>query len=716
MSRNPFKKDATVPVVGAGKKLAITLTNDKAAILQRATQHQDINFELVSLDVLNRTRTKNFERSFWFVAEKSPHYKFLTKQLLYGAQLDLGNRLVAFQTHQDCYYGIEEFIDFLNSLDPPNHKKIGTIADLDFQTTRNFVAYYLQKFPGRTVNRKRYGRVKAVVNMLKRTLSQNASVGENLVWAQAPATVETPSESYSDEVFNQLIDASITDIKFVMKMMSEYSGKLEFTKSTLANVNFKVTTSGMVSGATRDESNLLCSALTSRVHPDWPFFVSFSEASDLFSSEWLGKQKGKAGDVENRYIYRLITRMRITTTIRHHRSGEMRSIDLEVGKLAYFCQFFFTVQTLFPFILFVQLNTGWNLEAVLSLTDDLDSHLGEDLVDPDQYVLIYGTKWRTEAVLHCRSNKVHPYSVYNILKFVQRQLKKFKDSEHYRTGSLWQGVLYKNLWNKFGKIVITIDASTYGAESRNFLERHGIFLNTEAKRPGIESRRVRTTWETKRREQGLPLETVSEMMGHNSIDITSIHYDRDAGSTSLYHRRLRKLQTDWDDDFRNYGVRLSESVTLDQLRSSIGTNAQEKTVATVASEIGTFYEPSVIHLLSPEGQTYIAACIDSKSPTWPEANRFVPIGGKCSYFNRCCMCNQAVIFKESLPYIARRISDLIGLQTRINSIEWSRNYGEEASAWGQILNRWAPKSDVDDAKLCGMSEEYALPLTMRGVQ
>ena len=38
------------------------------------------------------------------------------------------------------------------------------------------------------------------------------------------------------------------------------------------------------------------------------------------------------------------------------------------------------------------------------------------------------------------------------------------------------------------------------------------------------------------------------------------------------------------------------------------------------------------------------------------------------------------------------------------------------SAWQQVLNRWNPKSDVDDAKLCAASVEYALPLTMRGGQ
>ncbi len=628
MSRNPFKKNTLFLDAGNETRLVATLSNDKAAILQRATQRREFNFALVSLDVLNRTRTKNFERSFASIVAKHPHHEFLTKQLLHGAQLDLGNRLVSFQTHQDCYYGIEEFIGFLNYLYQPNHKNIRCVADIDFQTTRNFVAYLLQIFPGRTVNRKRYGRVKVVVNTLKRKIEKNPSIGDGMEWSQAPAQVGMPSESYSDEVFNQLIEASIKDIKFTMKMMNEYPENLEMAKGKISSLTIQVTREGMVSGATRDESNFLCSALISHAYPDWPLFTPFSDASHLFSDEWRREQNGKIDDKDERYIYRLITRMRIMTTVQHHCSGETRPIALEVGKLAYFCYFFFTIQSLFPFILFVQINTGWNLEAVLSLTDDLDSHLGEDLVDPDQYVLIYGTKWRTEAVLYCRSSKVHPYSVYNILRFVQQQIIKFKDSEHYHAGNLWQGILYKNLWNKLGKIVVTVDGSTYASESRNFLERHGISLKTKAKRPGIESRRVRTTWETKRREQGLPLETISEMMGHKGVDVTSAHYDSDAGSISIHHKKLRRLQTNWDDDFRNYGVRLSKSITLDQLRGAIGTNSQYATIAKAAKEIGAVDDIAVIHLLSPEGQTYIAACLDSKSPTWPEAARFVSVDAK----------------------------------------------------------------------------------------
>jgi hypothetical protein len=716
VSRDPFSKKTKSVSRKSDATLSATLSNDQSAILARSAQRQEINFSTVPLEVRNQTRTKTFETSFSSLVGTHSHHEFLTKQLLHGAQLDIGDRIVSFQTHQECYYGIEEFITFLNSADQPNHKQIACVADIDFQTTRNFSAYFLQTYPGRSVNRKRYGRCKAAISVLKRKLGENASVGKTIEWAQSPSSNDTPTESYSDEVFNQLIEASLTDIKFVMKMMTEYPEKLTAAKRTIKELAIRVNPHGLIAGVTPEESNLLCSALTSNAYPDWPLFMPFADAGHLLSVEWRRSQNGKTSVIDERYVFRTVTRMRLMHSVRYHHTGETQLFALEVGKLAYFAQFFFTVQTLFPFILYVQLNTGWNLESVLSLTDDLDSHLGEDLVDPDQYVLIYGTKWRTESVVHCRSNKHHPYSVFNVLRFIQQKILKFKASEHYRSGRLWQGILSINLWNRVKKIVTAIDSSAFSCESRNFLERHGISISANAERPAIESRRLRTTWETKRREQGLPLETITEMMGHSDVDITSIHYDRDAGSASLYNKKLRRLQNGWDDDFRNYGVRLSVSTTLEELRGAIGTACQESTVGKAAREIGVDGERAVVHLLSPEGQTYITACLDSKSPTWPDAERFVSPGGKCSYFNRCCMCSQAVIFKESLPYIVRRISDLTGLKTKINSVEWSGNYGEETSAWEQILNRWTPNSDVDEAKICAVSPKYVLPLTMRGAQ
>lgn len=78
------------------------------------------------------------------------------------------------------------------------------------------------------------------------------------------------------------------------------------------------------------------------------------------------------------------------------------------------------------------------------------------------------------------------------------------------------------------------------------------------------------------------------------------------------------------------------------------------------------------------------------------------------------MCRQAVIFREALPFIARRVDDLIRLKSRLNVIEWTSNYGDELAAWEQILNQWNPQEQVLDAKVLAKNDVYALPLTMRG--
>lgn len=711
MPTNPFSKKASNRAVINKAPLAATLPNDEATLKERAERRHDIDFDPVCLEVGNQTKTKYFKRSFVSLVLKHSHHEFLIKQLLQAAAMDIGNRIVARSTHAVCYQAIEEFIDCLNSQGQPHHKSIRYIADIDFQTTRNFVAYLLQSHPGRTLNRKVYGRLRSIVNILQRKYEKNQYVGKEIVWALAPAHNDKPAESYSDDTFNKIVEACFTDVKFIIKMMNAYTDQIRIRKEANPSPVFQVQKGGEIVGMSRDETNLLCSALVSLNFPRWPLYESFTDASYRFSLKQY--QSSEPDDKNNRNLYRVLMRMRLVELIGSQSSGERQTVNMEVGQLAYFCQFFFTFQTIFPLILFVQINTGWNMEAVLNLTDDLQSHLEEDLIDPDQYVLIYSTKMRTKEVLHCRSNKVHPYSVYNILNFVQRITAKFKDSPYYCTGYLWQALLSKNLWNKLGKIVVPVDNAGLTYASRAFVKRHGINIQNNTKSPAIESKRIRTTFETKRKEQGLPIESISEMMGHEKVETTEIHYDRDSGSTNLRNKKLRQLQTGWDNDFRNYGVRLSLSTSLAQLRHAIATSPAPGAISKVAAQLG-LRKNDIVHLLSPSGQTYIAACLDAKSPSWPEVARFVSPGEKCSYFNRCCMCKQAVLFKESLPYVARRVFDLDGLKKRINSFEWSNNYGAESAAWEQILDNWHPNSDVDEAKRNAMDPQYSLPLTMRG--
>lgn len=712
MPANPFSRKADRNRPSSPLPRAAIIPNDDASLRARAEKRKQFDFASVPLTVRNQTSAgRYFEASFSKLVSRYPQHEVMIKQLLHGAHLDLGRRIVSYQTHQDCYYSIEEFVDFLNNSFQSKIKAVLTVADIDFQATRNFSAYYLEHYPGRTANRKRFGRLRTVVNRLKKKYESDSTVGIALTWAQSPASSDVPSESYSDDVFNQLVGACLTDIKFIINMMNQYPGDLYSMQESLATAEPHSVDKRIIKNELGKYN--LTSAIVANARPSWPFYDSLDDAMLWCSTEW------RNGLDENnkhlRSVYGRLISSRVPQEIKCNRTGQLKIIDLEVGKLAYLCQFFFTIKTLFPFLLFVQINTGWNLEVVLSLTTDLDSHLGEDLIDPEQYVLIYGTKKRSQNILYCRSNKVHPYSVYNILRFVADQLGKFEGSPHLNKGSLWQGVVSKNLWGKFGRVVAPIDLQNYSEASRSFVRRHGIQLDSRAKAPGIESRRLRTTWETKRREQGLDLGSLSPMMGHSSVDLTAAHYDSDAGATNLMNKKLRKLQNTWDNDFRNYGVRLSLSTTLAQLRSAISSSSEKGVLSKVSAEL-RIEEKEIITLLAPEGQTYIAACLDSKRPNWPLSERFISNGEKCVYFNRCCMCKQAVIFRESLPYVVRRVSDLENLKVQITTIEWSANYAEESAAWESILEQWRPEKDVHEAKAFSSREEYALPLTMRGIR
>lgn len=710
-NKNPFGKPARQSFPGKSTEI-LALANDENSLIQRATERRSFDFESVPLDVLNQTKSNVFARSFQPLSTQYPHHTFLIKQLLQGAHLDIGRRLVAYQTHQECYYGITEFIESLNHIGLQQSKHLSCIADINFQTTSNFKAFLLQRFPNRTANRKRYGRVKSVVSKLQAKYAAESSVGIAIAWAQAPRMNETPSETYSNAVFNRLVEASFTEIKSIMKMMESYKQAQANSCLETENVRYAVTKSRVFAGYSMTETVEIVSALTRRYFPAWPFYMDFAAANHLFTREW--ELELPTGDYQNRVLCRAMRGISIVRTLKNQSTGDFFDDQLHVGQMAYISQSFFTFRTIYPFILFIQINTGWNLEVIMSLSDNLNDHIGEDLIDPDQYVLIYGAKWRTEDVVRCRSNKRDPYSVYSLLRFIENVLSPFKQSPHYVKGYLLQAVSTKNLWKRNKRIISEMNSPSIAEESSRFLKRHGIQISSEAAKPSVEARRIRTTWETKRREQGLPLETVSPMMGHSDFATTLVHYDSDPGSSELRNKKLRHLQTQWTSDFSNYGVKLATDESLKDLRQAIlnGKKAKSNIKCFGGTEIRD--EEKIVHMLSAAGQTYIVACLDAMQPTWPSSGSFVERGSKCTYFNRCCMCEQAVIFKESLPYVARRISDLEGLKSRITAPEWAANYADEIEAWESILTRWNPPSDVFDAVANSKLPQYSLPLTMRG--
>ena len=74
-----------------------------------------------------------------------------------------------------------------------------------------------------------------------------------------------------------------------------------------------------------------------------------------------------------------------------------------------------------------------------------------------------------------------------------------------------------------------------------------------------------------------------------------------------------------------------------------------------------------------------------------------------------------MIFKEALPFIARRISDLDGLRERLNPLEWEKSYRAEYLGWKGVIDGWGDPIELAEAIDQSKHHCYALPLTMIGL-
>lgn len=739
-------------------------------VLQRKKDKKKVDIDSQSLIVSNQARGKKYHNDLTPLAEKYPNSLGVLRQLLLGAELHVAKRIVSYQTHQDSYLSIIEFIEFLNS-DEPINKRVASIGDIDGQTCLHFRAYLIRLHPGRTTNRKRYGAMRSIVGKLKKVYKGEAWVGAIFKWPRGPEHNETPTESYTSDVHNSLIDSCLQEISLLMKWMTQgqaVGNSIEGEELSLENVMYEIASIKSTSAKytrNRDEDlfesrikgykfvseYLSCSGLTieeflclyrergtelaalgrpirgvrvtkggidesittsdvirtaKELLPDWPFFMPFEESINCLSTKWAAQFRStiRAAPVEKKLL-RLVQAMRLN----------IDGSEVEEGQMAYISTFAFTMSTIFPFALLLLIQTGWNLETLLSIGLDLHSHVEEDLLDSD-YVIVYGIKGRTEKTQIHRSNKRDKFGAYQLLCFVESVMSKHAGSPHIKSINLFQFVLSKNLWGKYFEIVRELRSATFNYASKGFLARHGIITDPEAKDQVVEIRRLRTTYETRRKEQGLDIDQLASDMGHSDIDTTIWHYDSDQGSSDLFNRRLRGIQEKHVDDLRFYSARLVTDASLVELRKATefpmpmkSDGSLRKLTAQLAVE-----ESQVVHLISPSGQTYIASCLDSKMPDWPGARAFVPEGRSCNYFNRCPLCSKCVVFKEALPYIARRVCDLESLKSAVNTLEWENNFGDEFLALNKILDDWGDKSAVAHAYTLQSENTYALPITMIG--
>lgn len=444
-------------------------------------------------------------------------------------------------------------------------------------------------------------------------------------------------------------------------------------------------------------------------YPDYPFNMSLEAATWFLGYDrYINLEAKELPTIEGRLLSAM---NRIGTP---HYQGKIKGVNLiRAAK-------HFLVETLYPFLLHVQINSGWNMESILALTDDVDSHVTPDLLYPDNYVVIQSTKVRgqkkeAKPIFH-RCSRDQQFSSYRLLKYVESIVTQYKDCSSYRSGHLWQYAVrsssqMKQLISYYGE-----SNSDKFFASKWFLERHSF---KHFKDVSVDHGRIRTSYATLRELQGVPFEMISHDLDHEDDETTSTHYDSDTTSDAAKDVKVAEYQEQLVDELRHYQCRVVESESLAQLREALETShedaKQKSRLAESARSLG-MSEKTLVHLISPEGQTYIAACRDSSNPTWIGHEEYLKKGQRCSFFNKCGGCKQAVIFREALPWIARRLMDLDLLRAETNQFEWLSSYGEEWDQWNGVLSDWSDQSAVEAAREAAKRGDVVLPLRMRGAR
>ncbi|AEY65750.1 hypothetical protein [Clostridium sp. BNL1100] len=720
--------------------------------------------------VKQMTIDSNFKVNLTELKEKYPQNERIFEQLIVGANAIIkpGNSITYIRTIFD---GLNCFLEFLNSERNLSNICVSNVADIDILVAKSFCNYLLCVYPKLTSNRKRYNVIKRIVNRLQELYPNDPLIGSSLNWPKGPSVNEVVVEGYHPKEMKELWEACIEDIKevvcfhqnyisiehellleewnlenimyylnvrweqpnvvrnskptpsrvrFILRNLpnaQEFLKQYGYTYNDIYNIYLKnglelalrgrLPFKTMISQTPDQERatlqfNLVLATLKKQ-YPLVPFYCDIGEARNILSSKKV-LNNDPIGEMINSIL-------RISATKINFMNGTL-------GKMAVYAAKHFVFDTIYPFLLLALINTGWNLESMLSISDDVDAHITPDLIDPESYVLIHSQKVRgskdgkqLKKITH-RSSKKNRFGTYRLLKYVESIITQYKDSPYYKNCYLWQYITN----NKKTSIIRTINniEVSFTKVSQRFLERHRLkYVSGKT----ISHPKIRSGYAALRQLLGSTEWEIGEEFGHSNKE-TIIHYTSDESSNLVQDLVIKKIQKQFINDLKNFKVRVVESKTLKELSKAINEAKTEsdknKMIKNEATKLG-LYEKTIVNIIDAGSQKYILVCEDSTKPSWPGFAELVKEGQKCRYFNKCALCSQSIVFPEALQYIARRILDLDKLKSSLISSEWILQYGDEYEAWLQILHSWSNQEQVENAWELAKTGCVILPQIMRGV-
>ena len=664
----------------------------KRAAERTVIPHHPLSFSRTGI-IATQERQVNFD--FSHLIAKYPHSSVLINQILVGLSSLIFNG-VSDNNLRNIYGSLEPFIEFVNQ----KYAKgvVGTISDIDPIVFQSYKSYLISEFPRRGCNNRIYNGLVRSCGYLRKTYPLAFDGDTAFLAPIAPRRNHKRTEGYNRKQIEVIIKCCVKDIMAIKAFHAMYD--------SLSDDSPQITMES--AGPWRNDPDKKFIEILATIKSKWPrypYYMSFNEVKSFFNSRIKDAE-------EDSFL-----RDRIDRNLANG-SGKISFMNGDLGRGAIFAAMHFVPDTIFPFLLLSQISTGFNSECLKFLSDDFDNHIGADLIDPANYVIIWGYKRRSDKIIPVRCKKNRAFGAYRLLKYVENIITKFKDTEHYVHDLLFQFTRV-TLNEPEGNLLCTFRGSSngYNRMAISFVQRHGLesmFGKT------IDARKIRSGYATIAQEKGVSTHGVAEQLGHshaqNLPETADTHYLSDNASTDIKNKAVSAIQDRLLSDVCEFKGKIVHCKSLQQMRKAINTAKSEaerkKLISATAAET-KLARSTIIHLLDAGAQTYILACEDMFNPTWPGSQDFVK-GTQCRQFNKCCICRQAVVFPEALPYIAKRIMDIDKLQEVLTAPEWSLNYHDEHKAWSSILNDWNNETQVADAWEAARSGNVFLPKVMKG--
>lgn len=575
-----------------------------------------------------------------------------------------------------------DYVQIYEKANPPSFK----LTEINHVTTEVFLGFdsNLKKLRAPTSHLKKTHVPKNLAGRLKsalETVAREQSDGMPLL--ALPMIREDDyvvREPLSAECFAQLTAALKTHIDLIYD-------KLEFRKKVDASAPYtwdELTTVMTCIAAWSPDSGRSLKTLIVNGHP-----FEVSQGAFINSTRLARSKEEPTSIVEliyNRYLNK--------DTVREAREKLVRLEEL-------FEMYYPAAMDQAAIALFIELQTGWNKETVMSIDGKSFTHPLAGAFDSSQVLIVsekqrsqsYGKPYLTPKTFRASSSKVDKYSAYNLINLANALSSPLAGLKIECT-SEWALRGFNPLFlcmRPLGVMTVTqtvsgdVPGRVYSASTRTgwLLGLVGFFKRYEVNEASVRmksardvSGRLRPTWiRFARDKSNRPLSMVALQQGHASIETTDVHYDSSGPAMQARRERLRD--------------ELLDIVNLLRQRKFRGLIAKRKTAPVDNGRFRIFVVPG--------HERALWTCRDPLNPDWPGSQEQMMEGSRCSELPQCLFCSQVCITEDSLPFLMKRLEVLQLELSVLIETAFNTPLADELEIIEYIIGEWGDEKAIKDA-------------------